>query len=90
MTSPRKQSAPFEPTPPQEIFAAYTWTTGRRCYRCGRVDVETAPVGRLMSSNPAVDVPACPSCVLALERMRETAAQRYGWPYHPGTPAERL
>lgn len=88
MTSPREQPTPFEPTPPQEIFAAYTWSTGHLCYRCGRGDVETTPIGRLMSNDAALDVPACPSCVLLLERQRETAAHRYGWTYQPGTPVD--
>lgn len=80
---------PDEMTPVAVIITAYTWTMGPPCYRCGRNEVETASVGRILSSDTAVDVPACPSCVLLLERRRETAARRYGWPYAPGTPAER-
>ena len=87
--SPSHPAPNFEPTPAEQVFAAYSWSLDRPCYRCGRDDVETATVGAV-SPDPdeAIDVPACPSCVLALERDREAAARRYGWPYKAGTPAE--
>lgn len=81
-------SKPPEPTPADEIFAVYTWSLGGTCYRCGRNDVETAAVGSVQPAEGPVEVSACPSCVLRLERDRERAAHRYGWPYEPGTPAE--
>lgn len=83
------QQEPLEPTAAEEIFAVYTWTTGGVCYRCDRADVETAVVGSVGPDDGTVEVKACPSCVLLLERDRERAAHRYGWPYEPGTPVER-
>lgn len=75
-------------TPVADVLSAYLWTPGATCYRCGRSDVETATVGQVTPMPGAVDVPACPSCVLVLERERESTARRYGWPYRPGTPCE--
>lgn len=74
---------PAERTPAPTVIAAYTWTPGGTCYRCRRGGVETAEVGHL----PHRSVSACATCVLLMEREREEAAARYGWPYAPGTPA---
>lgn len=79
---------PSNPTPAAEVLAAYEWTFGPACFRCGRADVDTAPVGQVLPEDGAVEVPACPSCTLVLERHREDAAERYGWSYRPGTPAD--
>jgi hypothetical protein len=73
-------------TPAEDVVAAYEWETGA-CYRCGRVGCPTAAVGTLQQESGTVQVRACERCTLLLERERERAAQRYGWPYSPGTPA---
>lgn len=68
--------------PAPVVFAAYSWALSGPCFRCSRAGVETAEVGRL----PHAGVRACATCVLVMERERERAALRYGWPYVPGTP----
>jgi hypothetical protein len=76
--------APDSQTPVELIVAAYDWAPGR-CFRCQRENVETAAVGHL----PAAEVGAIRACAtdtLVMERAREAAADRYGWPYQPGTP----
>ena len=70
-------------TPAPTVIAAYTWRTSGTCFRCGRSEVETAEVGYLAHRSIA----ACATCLLVMERHREAAAHRYGWPYVPGTPA---
>jgi hypothetical protein len=77
-----------EPTPAGDVFAAYEWSRKGPCYKCGRTDVDTAPVGCINPEAGPVNILACPSCLLLLERQREAAAARYGWPYVPGTPAD--
>jgi hypothetical protein len=72
-------------TPIAEIIAAYSWTTGSTCFRCG-AEVETAPVGWLVIDEELLAVDGCPTCAVVMERERELAALRYGWPYAPGTP----
>lgn len=74
-------------TPAEDVIAAYEWAEGR-CFRCGRPDVPTAAVGSLPQETGTVEVRACEACVLVLERDRERAALRYGWPYAPGTPPQ--
>lgn len=73
---------PDSPTPAPAVIAAYSWTPASACFRCGRSGVETAEVGYL----PHRSISACATCVLLMEREREAAAERYGWPYAPGTP----
>jgi len=73
-------------TPVEEVVASYTWIDGHSCFRCRRSDVPTARVGQLLPGGGPIDVQACPSCTIVMERQREVAAHRYGWPYHPGTP----
>lgn len=73
------------PTSVEAILAAYEWRAGR-CFKCGAANVPTAPVGELPQCAGAVAVSACKPCVLRLEQDRERAAERYGWPYAPGTP----
>lgn len=70
-------------TPREKIVAAYEWGPGR-CYRCGAMGDRTAVVGRLVQRSGRVPVRACENCVVRLERSRELAAERYGWPYAPG------
>lgn len=71
------------PTPREDVLAAYEWQPGT-CYRCGRDAERTAVVGRLLQQQGAVPIRACETCTLTLERFREAAAERYGWPYVPG------
>jgi hypothetical protein len=74
-------------TPPEVVVAAYTWEPGR-CFRCRQEAERTAVVGRLVQPRRGqLPVRACEPCVIRLERSREMAAERYGWPYVPGTPA---
>lgn len=70
-------------TPIEQIVTAYDWEPGR-CFRCQCRDVDTATVGHLGAEGRPVR--ACATCTLILERAREAAADRYGWPYRPGTP----
>ncbi|MFE1321570.1 hypothetical protein [Kitasatospora phosalacinea] len=70
-------------TPREEIIAAYEWAPGR-CYRCGTKVDRTAVVGRLVQPTAKIPVRACENCTVRLERSRELAAERYGWPYSPG------
>jgi hypothetical protein len=72
-------------TPAKEVLAAYEWSAGK-CFRCAGPDVPTALVGVLHQRRGTVGIRGCEPCVLAMERARERAAQRYGWPYVPGTP----
>lgn len=78
-----------EATSEDVVLAAYTWTAGT-CFKCGRRDTRTATVGALPRAAGRLTIQACQACVLRLERDREHAAQRYGWPYSPGTTVERL
>lgn len=77
------------PHPPSDsagtriVIAAYEWSPGD-CYRCARHDENTAALGRLPHGGEKVEVRACVGCVIALERERQAAAERYGWPYEPG------
>nr|BEK68879.1 hypothetical protein KPHV_61060 [Kitasatospora purpeofusca] len=71
------------PTPRDVVVAAYQWESGR-CYRCGVDADRTAVVGRLPRRGLDVLVRACEECTVYLERDREQAAARYGWPYVPG------
>jgi hypothetical protein len=76
------------PTRLTAIIAAYAWERGRTCYRCARDDVETATVAALHQEGRTLPVPACPSCVIVLEREREREARRFGWPYRPGSTVD--
>lgn len=70
------------------IVAAYEWRPGD-CYRCGAKGVPTAIVGEVApQDSPPVKLRACKDCTIALERERDAAAARYGWPYQAGTPVE--
>lgn len=73
------------PTPREQILAAYEWTVGA-CFRCGRVGCSVAVIGHLVQMESSLPVRACEECVIRMEREREAAANRYGWPYTPGTP----
>jgi hypothetical protein len=74
-------------TPHDVVVAAYEWAPGC-CFRCRQESERTAVVGRLAQPlRKQVPVRACEPCVVRLERTREMAAERYGWPYVPGTPA---
>jgi hypothetical protein len=70
-------------TPTTAVLAAYQWALGN-CFRCSRRGTYTAVVGELRRESDRVAVRACMACVLRLERDREQAARRYGWPYEPG------
>lgn len=73
-------------TPRDVVVAAYEWSAGR-CFRCRREEERTAVVGELVQPRSGrVPIRACEPCVVSLERAREIAAERYGWPYVPGTP----
>lgn len=74
-------------TPLEVVLAAYEWAAGT-CFRCRRPADRTAVVGELVQPRRRGKVPvrACEACVVRLERSREMAAERYGWPYVPGTP----
>jgi hypothetical protein len=74
------------PTPVEQIVAAYDWAADGRCFRCRRKGIETAVVGHLPVGE-AGEIRACATCTLVMERAREAAAERFGWPYLPGTPA---
>lgn len=78
--------APSSRTPVEQIIAAYEWELSCRCFRCRRDNVETAVVGHLPTGEDG-SIRACATCTLVMERAREVAAHRYGWPYQPGTPA---
>lgn len=71
--------------PVELVVAAYEWVLGGRCFKCARAGVHTAAVGHLpIGAGEAIW--ACATCTLLMERDRELAAARYGWPYQPGTP----
>jgi len=57
------------------------------CYRCRASTEHTAVVGRLTRRREHLPIRACEACTVRLERAREMAAERYGWPYLPGTPS---